>query len=266
MWVTSDGHLACNDSLAEANGWKLGDRAFDYPILVNDGEPGTPLPFSVRNDNLFAFTLLMCLMVFIIALSRSMYAITQQAKTFFQPSRKDGDDIPSSYPTFHLVMMPVGCLLLAISFYVYTTEHITRDFIFESQHLIVAIFFGCFAAYFLLKWLVYAFVNSVFFGGKKRLQWNHAYLFITSLSATLLLPLVFLQVFFNLSMEKAVIGFIFILFLNKMLTFFKCWSIFFRQKRRFLQNILYFCALEATPLLVFGGIWLAVVNLLKINF
>ena len=88
----------------------------------------------------------------------------------------------------------------------------------------------------------------------------------TSLSATLLLPLVFLQFFFDLSMEKAVIDFIFILFLNKMLTFFKCWSIFFRQKRRFLQNILYFCALEATPLLVFGGIWLAVVNLLKINF
>ena len=79
-------------------------------------------------------------------------------------------------------------------------------------------------------------------------------------------PLVMLQVYFDLSLENAAVFFVIVLILNKILTFYKSWIIFFKQKGLFLQNILYFCALEITPVLAFCGTWLMIINKLKVNF
>ncbi|MDE6689035.1 MAG: DUF4271 domain-containing protein, partial [Prevotella sp.] len=79
-------------------------------------------------------------------------------------------------------------------------------------------------------------------------------------------PLVLLLVYFNFDAEKALFCFVVILILNKLLTFYKCWSIFFRQNGGILQTFLYFCALEITPLLAFAGAWLAMTDFLKVNF
>ena len=115
-------------------------------------------------------------------------------------------------------------------------------------------------------WLMHFVVDPVFFGGKKTIQLFKVQLFITACSTTLTLPLVMLLVFFDLSVEKCIFYFCSVLILNKILTFYKCWFIFFRQKGFFLQTFLYFCALEITPLLAFSGVWLMTVNNLKINF
>ena len=79
-------------------------------------------------------------------------------------------------------------------------------------------------------------------------------------------PMVMLLVYFNLSLKNAAIYFIFIVLFQELLTFYKSWLIFFRQKGHFLQNILYFCALEITPLLTFGCAMVLITNSLKINF
>ncbi|MBR6129849.1 MAG: DUF4271 domain-containing protein, partial [Bacteroidaceae bacterium] len=60
--------------------------------------------------------------------------------------------------------------------------------------------------------------------------------------------------------------FVSIVIIAKILTFYKCWSIFFRQKSIFLQIILYLCALEIIPLLSLGGILVLVTDLLKVNY
>jgi hypothetical protein len=91
-------------------------------------------------------------------------------------------------------------------------------------------------------------------------------LFLTAGEGVLLFPLVLLQVYFDLSLESAAVYFIFVLILNKFLTFYKSWIIFFRQKSVFLQNILYFCALEIAPLLAFGGALVMTIELLIIKF
>jgi hypothetical protein len=49
-------------------------------------------------------------------------------------------------------------------------------------------------------------------------------------------------------------------------TFYKSYVIFFGRKSHFLQNILYFCALEIVPLASFGGLVVTAINILKINF
>jgi len=54
--------------------------------------------------------------------------------------------------------------------------------------------------------------------------------------------------------------------LVKILTFYKSYIIFFKQKRYFLQIILYFCALEIVPLFALWGGLLSIVDLFKIKF
>ena len=237
-----------------------------YPVSTGVGQPGTPLPYTLRGDNVITFSLLLCFIVYVLSFAQSGRFITRQLKDFFRPSYAENSDTPSSHLVFFLLMAFVNCFMLALCFYQYATAWLGNDFIVESQGLVIAIFLGLFVVYFLLKWLAYRIVNEVFFGSNKSLQWMHSFLFVMALEGVLLFPLVMITVYFVFSVEKALFYFCVVLFLTKILTFYKSWSIFFRQNGRFLQIFLYFCALEVTPLLAFCGVLLAIVNLLKVNF
>ena len=75
-----------------------------------------------------------------------------------------------------------------------------------------------------------------------------------------------LQIYFDFSTENALIYIGFVLFLNKILTFYKAYQIFFRGNGLYLQTFLYFCTLEIAPMLALGGAGLAIIDSVKINF
>jgi hypothetical protein len=52
----------------------------------------------------------------------------------------------------------------------------------------------------------------------------------------------------------------------KILTIYKSYVIFFRQKALYVQNILYFCALEMVPLLSLWGGLAVIVNQVRVIF
>ena len=91
-------------------------------------------------------------------------------------------------------------------------------------------------------------------------------LFVISAEGVLLFPCVMLLTYFNLSMQSVLYYFVIVLFFVKLLTFYKCWTIFLHTNGVFLQIILYFCALEIIPLLSLWGVLGTIVNELKINF
>jgi hypothetical protein len=236
------------------------------PISTGVGESGTPLPHTLRGDNIVSISLLLCFVVYVLSLSWSGRFISHQLKDFFRSTHVASDDMPSFHFPIYLVMSFITCFMLAICAFYYATEHLEYEFVIENQTLVIAIFIGLFVVYFSLKWIAYQLVNGVFFGSNKSLQWSHAYLLLTALEGVLLFPFVLMIVYLGFNAHNALFWFAFILILNKVLTFYKCWRIFFKQKGRFLQIFLYFCALEATPLLAVTGVWLAIVNLLKVNF
>ena len=236
------------------------------PVSTGVGESGTPQPYTLRGDNAISISLLLCFMVYVLSVARSGRFIGRQLKDFFRSTRVASDDTPPLHTPFYVIMAFGTCFMLAICSFFYATEQMEYEFVIESQVLVIALFIGLFAVYFFLKWLAYRLVNEVFFGSNKSLQWTRAYLLLTALEGVLLFPLVIVIVYLGLTVQNALFCFAFILILNKVLTFYKCWDIFFKQKGRFLQIFLYFCALEATPLLAISGVWLAIINLLKVNF
>lgn len=232
------------------------------------GVAGDPVPYTIRGDSTITALLLGCFILALIAFSKSRRFIFRQAKNFFHEPR----DLTTEFSEttgevrFQFFLVTQTCLLLSIVSFLYTQERVADTFILESQYQLVAIFFGVFIAYFVLKALLHTLINIVFFGTRKNARWMKSYLFISSVEGILLFPLVMLQSYFDLRIQNAIIYVAFVIILVKTLLLYKSYVIFFKQKTFFLQIILYFCALEIMPLLSLWGILAMIVDYLKINF
>ncbi|MBP5338271.1 MAG: DUF4271 domain-containing protein [Prevotella sp.] len=231
------------------------------------GVPGDQLPYTVRGDSVISILLIACFVVFVLSVSRSMNFLTRQLKNFVFPTHNESAENGAG-PVMHFLvfLVFVDCLTLAIGSYIIATSKLDAHFMLNGDILVIVAFFGLFVLYFLAKGLLYRLVNAVFFDGKRNLQMTHTFILLAAAEGVLLFPMVLLQVYFDLTEEKAIYYFGFVLILNKLLSFYKGWHIFFRQNGGVLQTFLYFCALEMVPLLAFVGIWLMTIDLLKINF
>ncbi len=231
------------------------------------GVDGVQLPYKVRGDSAISILLIACFVVFIFSTSRSLGYLTRQLKNFFFPTHNDSSENgAASVMPFLFFLMFVDCLTLAIGSHILATDILDAHFRLNSDIIVIGAFFGLFVLYFAVKDLLYRLTNTIFFDSKRNLQMTHAFIFLAAAEGVLLFPMVLLLVYFDLTEKKAIYYFIFVLILNKILSFYNGWNIFFRQNGGTLQTFLYFCALELVPLLAFGGIWLMTIDLLKINF
>ena len=232
------------------------------------GVAGDPVPYTIRGDNTLTALLIGCFIIAMIAFANSRRFFMRQAKYFFREPNSNTTEMTETAAEvrFQFFFVMLACLLLSVIAFLYTLECVADTFILSSQYQLVGIFFGAFVGYFAVKMLAYWMVNNVFFGRKKSASWLKSLLFATSVEGMALFPLVLLQAYFDLSIQKAVIYVLFVIVLSKMMLFYKSFVMFFRHKNFFLQIILYFCALEIMPLLSLWGILVKVVDSLKINF
>lgn len=232
-----------------------------------DGELGTLRPYTMRDDNMITITLLACFVLFVVSMASSRHFIAKHVKDFFRSSyNSENRDYQYHASPFELFLVFLECVMMSIVAFLAASEWIDGAFAIENHILVVALMLLLMLAYVSLKWMAYALVNSVLFGSKKMRQWNAVFVLVNAWQGLLLFPLVLCLVYLAFELQNVTYFLAFVLFLNKMLTFYKSWSIFFRQKGGYLQNFLYFCALEIAPMAAFAGVWLTVVNVLKINF
>ena len=233
----------------------------------HSGMAGEPIPYSTRNDNVITSLMLLCFVITMIAFSLTRNVLINQAKDFFHLSSANKDLNETSIEIrSQLFFVVQTCLLWALLYFFYTKEYVATSFILTDEYLLVAIFFGVFVGFYLFRNFVYSLVNFVFFDGKRNRRFLHTHLFIDSCEGLLLYPIVVLLTFFDISAITVVYYTISVLVLVKILTFYRCFIIFFRQKAFYLQIILYFCTLEIVPLIALWGGLSVIVNALKINF
>ena len=232
------------------------------------GVAGDPVPYTVQHDNVIISLLLLLFVLATIAFSNSRHFVVRQTKNFFSTNREGMTEITETAVEirFQAFLTFLNSLLLSILFYFYTLNFIGETFLLDSQYHLIAIFLGMTVVYYLVKTMLYAIVNNVFFDGKKNRQWMKSFLFITSIEGVSLFPLVVVWTFFDISIQNAVIYVVIVISIVKILELFKCFLIFFRQNVVKLQIILYFCTLEIIPMLLFWGALVFTANSLKINF
>lgn len=231
------------------------------------GVAGDPVPQTMRADNVVTIVLLACFIIAITAISRSRRFIARQAKNFFYAPRGDGANLTetSGEVRFQAFLVLQTCLLFSLLQYSYTINYIGTTFVLDSPYQLMAIYLGFFVACFIVRGLLYTAVNATFFGMRRHLLWLKSLLFITSVEGVMLFPVVLLMVYFDLSPRSVTYCVLFILIIVKILTFYKCYIIFFKRFNGFLQIILYFCALEIAPLATLWGALVITGNYLKIN-
>ena len=231
------------------------------------GFAGDPIPYTLAGDNVVTSILIGCFMLGAIAFTRSKDFITRQTKNFFHIQRAGTTEISETASELRLqfFLMLQTSLQLALLYFLYIKATVSDTFIVEQYQVI-----GCFAAvifaYFILKIPLYSLVNATFFDKKKTQQWLKSYLVLTSVEGLLIYPAILLVTYFDFQLEYAMSYTLSIIALGKLLSFYKTYLIFFKQNGNFLQNILYFCALETMPLIGLWGFLVMISSFLKINF
>ncbi len=232
------------------------------------GVAGDPVPYTIHSDNILTALLLFCFLFAVVTFSLVKGFVTRQAKKFFYPTQGDmlEESETSTEFRYQLYLLFVTALLLSLLYYFYTLNYIGESFILASQYYLIAIYFGIIIVYFMLKLLLYNIVDNIFFDSKRNRQWIQIVMFLIVVEGALLFPMVMVQTYSNLYVEKVEFYFIVAIFIVKLLTFYQCYNIFFRQNAVKLQIILYFCALEIVPMFLIWSILGITANVFKINF
>ena len=260
----------CGFSLCQQNqGFLTQDSTLCTTEVQGDssGVAGIPLPYTLRSDDMVTASVLFCIVIVAFLISQQRLFFVKQLSNLFYIS--PSDEIKNGTSTevnTQLVLVGVLSLLMGISSFYIANETIASDYIFETRFFMVLILSALFLVYFSAKWVLQTTVNTVFFDMVSNNKWKQSSLFLLALMGILVLPLVLLQLYFDFSVKSSLFYFCFVLFLNKIVTFYKCWEIFFKQNGYFLQIILYLCALEIVPLALLGASWVLVIDQMKINF
>jgi hypothetical protein len=230
----------------------------------NYGVPGTPLAYMAVHDSLISSILFGCLLFFCFVFSHFWDFIAQQAKAIFY-SRKEQFKSTSNELQLMLGLLTTSCIVCSILYYLYVMAFVSETHILSSDYLLLAVFFGVIVAYHALHFLLYHIVNITFFDKRTNRKFLTSNLFLSGMVGILLLPGIFLLAHYGFTALSMVIYAGFVLFLVKILSFYKSYNIFFKRNVFFLQIILYFCALEIIPLVMLIGGLSAIVDILKVN-
>ncbi len=245
------------------------DTLYHEELSAQDyyGMAGDPVPYSYANDNLVTGLLIIGFLIIAFSFSRMSNFIVGQAKNFIHPSKNSLSLSETSVEIYmQIILTGLTCIIYALLYYLYVTEFLATTYVTSSEYVLLGIFFGVFVAYYLLRFALYTMVNRLFFksiGNKKFLT---SLLYISSVEGLLLYPALALMAFMHLPTQNAIWYCIIVLILVKIMTFYKSFTIFFKQNDLFLQIILYFCALEMVPLITLWGGLSVIVDILKINF
>ncbi len=232
-----------------------------------NGIAGDPVPYTVHADNLMTGLLLLCFIMIVVAFSSVKDFLLHQFKSFFYFSRDVSSEVSETAVEFRFqfFLVMLASLLISLLFYFYTL-YLGETYILRSPYYLILIYWGIIMGYYLLKAMLYTIVNLVLFDSKRNKQWMRSFLFISSVEGILMFPIMMINGYFDISVASASVYVLVVLTIIKILTFYKCFIIFFSRNVVKLQIILYFCALEIVPLLFVWSILNATANMLKINF
>lgn len=247
-------------------------KMLNYTAVENDryGVAADPVPYTLSNDNVITALLIGCFIMAIIAINNSRRFILRQAKDFFYVQKSDRRTTNITETTsevrFQLFLVILSCLLFSIVYFLYTLENVADTFILSSQYHLLVVYFICIVAFHLTRLALYTLINWIFFDRHSSRMWNKSQLFLAAVEGVLLLPFVMLITYFGMPARNAMMYVLAIVAIFEILSFCKCYAIFFRRKGGFLQIILYFCALEIVPLLALLGAMIELNNILKISY
>ncbi len=243
------------------------DTANTASVTTTVGKEVEPIPYQLYSDNILTGCIFFCFFLLSYVLFNGKHYLAQQVKDLFYVRERTnlfavetGSDI-----RYRLLLILQTCLFLGIFFFDYSYDFFPELFSFYPSVLLLGVYVGIVVLYFILKVLLYTWVNWIFFDKQKSSLWLESYFLIYSLFGILLFPLLLLVVYFDLSNFNSFISFVILAILGEIMLFYKCFNIFFNKMYGILYFIVYFCALEMVPCFLLWQALISTNNLLIIK-
>lgn len=245
------------DSMWEGTPWPVtrwGDTiATPHALYSDKGLYGKQIPYNYARDNWFSGLLVICFLALIATLAWSRKYITKQARDFFSPTNnpKEQKKIKTTFETLTpFIMAGVLSISNGLALFAVTSHHYDLEAGLHSPLVTMAFCIGIFITYYLSRWLMYKFVNWIFFSKSKKRTWNNGFSFLTSLESLLFYPIILLML--NLEFDFAWTGkiaaltFAFI----RICLLYHTYRIFFHKIYGLFHLFAYLCMLEIMPILL----------------
>lgn len=211
---------------------------------------GTPIPYSIGQDNLILSLFIASLLGGAYVLLRDGASIVERLKKMFYYK---GQAVPYNS---RAGISTAGNNILYLLLILYSTiiifgylQQSGKLQSIESSYIPFAVFAAISTLFVTAKGVIYEFINNVLFSREQAREWRESYFFTLQLLSFALLPLVATvilvpslnNIIFNAYI--IIIGIIYLIML-----FIRCFNIIFNEKSYFLDIFLYLCAIELLPL------------------
>ena len=239
------------------------DQALFRPELMYaepaPGVVGNLRPYRFRNDDYVTGALIVSFLLAIVVVARSWRFLRSSLGGFFRSSPRGGatsGKIDNEMQGQFFLILET-CAVMGILFFGYFQEVMPTSIDGGSPYVVMGLCVGCCAAYYLLKWLLYSIINSIFFSRAQCREWSSIFLLSILTTGTLCFPLTLLALYYDLSPDAQLVVFCSILAFVKTMLAYKCFLTFFNYRWGYVHLILYLCALEIVPALLMwrGLIW-----------
>ena len=236
-------------------------------FLLASGMKGEPMPYLLRSDWMITGILFLCLIVISYIVSKGKKHLQQQLKTIFSTRERASlfDDATGSDFRYTFALVVNTCILLCISAYHYVVYRTPQLLDSDNHFILLGFFIFSSMLYMVLKWGIYNTINWIFFEKSRILSWMVSYFNVIVWLGLTLLPVVLLTVYFGLTPQNSFLLMALAIISAKILLFWKCFSNFFEKIYGVLHLILYFCALEILPDLIWWKVMEWMSNNLILN-
>lgn len=222
-------------------------------IPLTTGMSGEPLPYLPNTDWMITTLLSFCVLLTSLAFSEEKKYLLQRMKSFLssrdRSSMFDESSVGGSSYTFLLKLHT--SILLGLCIYCHYSN--TMPLLFEkvSHAALLAGYISCICLFVLSKGALYSCINWAFFQKERNSVWITSFFNVYIWIGILLLPLLLVVVYFNISSQTSLLLVGALIILAKISLFWKGFSNFFKKIHGAFHLILYFCALEILPDLIF---------------
>ena len=228
-----------------------------FTTLLTGGMKGEPMPYLLRSDWFITGILFLCIIVISYIASQGKKHLQQQLKSIFTTRERANlfDDATGSDIRYTFALIINTCIMLGICTYHYVINFTPQLLSSESSSFLLGFFIFLSILYMIIKWSIYKTINWIFFEKARNLSWMVSYFNVIVWLGLILLPVILLTVYFDLTASNSFLFMALAIISAKILLFWKCFNNFFGKIHGILHLIMYFCTLEILPdLILWKGI------------
>ena len=230
--------------------------------LERVGVPGRLMPFNLVHSDA---AILLCFAVFIVLvlLYRSTrHTLRQLLSDFvFTTGTATTDEPRNVLP--HWAFCLLTAVELALLFTFYAEDHWSFQLFPLSRAALLGVYVGVALCVVALQQMGYALVHSVFFPSSQALALRRPTVFLFALQAVLLFAVLLATIFFDFSEQNLLLGLLSVLLFIKIWGVFRIFSFFSHEKYGSLHFFVYFCTLEAAPVLLLWSTFVELTNFMS---